>query len=283
MTAETFTLNCADGYPLAANIHQADQAAAAVVIAPALGVPARFYAPYARYLTGRGLSALSFDYRGAGGSADGPVRGRDMRMADWGRLDIEAALAWAKRELRPAKLFLVGHSAGAQLAGLAATSEQLDGMVLVAGSAPHLRHYPLKSWPLLALTWHALGPVLSWRRDDFPARRTGLGSTRVPAGVVAEWSRWARAPDYMFDTRHGVDTARYRRLAMPLLSYCFADDSYATPAAVNALLAHYSAARIERRTVPRPAQGTIGHFGFFREHSADTLWRQSAGWMEALT
>jgi predicted alpha/beta hydrolase len=204
-----------------------------------------------------------------------------MRMADWGRLDIEAVLAWAGRELKPKKLFLVGHSAGAQLPGLAGTSEKLDGMVLVAGSAPHLRHYPPKSWPLFALTWYALGPLLSWRRDDFPARQTGLGSTRVPAGVVAQWSRWARTRDYMFDARHGIDTARYRRLAMPVLSYCFADDSYATPAAVDALLAHYSAARIERRIVPRPPRGAFGHFGFFREQQAGALWRESADWLEA--
>ena len=283
MKAESLTLVCADGYPLAAQCFKSNPGQSAVVIAPALGVPMRFYAPYARYLAVRGFSVLYFDYRGSGDSANGPVRGRDMRMDDWGRLDIEAALAWAYQSFRPRKLFLVGHSAGAQLPGLAAMSETLDGMVLVAGSAPHLRHYPLKSWPLLALTWYLLGPLLSRRRDDFPARRTGLGSTRVAAGVVAQWAGWARARDYLFDPVHGLDTLRYARLAMPVLSYCFDDDGYATPAAVNALLARYPAARLEKRVIPKPAQGTIGHFGFFREKHSDSLWRESADWLEAQT
>lgn len=283
MQAETIALSCADGYPLAASLFKPNQAHAAVVIAPALGVPRRYYAAYAGYLAGRGFSVLSQDYRGSGDSANGPRRGRDIRMEDWGRLDIEAALAFALRELKPKKLFLVGHSAGAQLPGLAPASEALDGIVMVAGSAPHLRHYPPRAWPMLCLTWYALGPLLSWRRDDFPARRTGLGSTRVAAGVVAQWCRWARSRDYLFDATHGIDTARYARLPMPVLSYCFADDGYAPPAAVDALLAHYPAARVERRVVPRLARGTIGHFGFFREQLAGSLWRESTDWMEALT
>jgi predicted alpha/beta hydrolase len=281
MKPESITLNCADGYPLAAKYFSANPTRAVVVVAPALGVPTRFYAAYASYLAGRGFSVLTFDYRGSGDSANGPRRGRDMRMEDWGRLDIDAALAWARQEYKSKKLFLVGHSAGAQLPGLAPGSEALDGMILVAGSAPHLRHYPVKSWPMLCLTWHVLGPLLSWRRDDFPARQTGLGSTRVAAGVVRQWARWARTRDYLFDQKHGIDTSRYARLALPVLSYCFADDSYATPAATDALLAHYPVARVDRRVVPRLAQGTIGHFGFFRESSADSLWRESAGWLEA--
>ena len=275
------TVTSADGYPLAARILEAQTAKATVVIAPALGVPLRFYSAYARFLAEQGFTTLTFDYRGSGDSANGPERGRDMRMEDWGRLDIETMLAWARRELGPKKLFLIGHSAGAQLPGLAPSSESLDGMVLVAGSAPHLRHYPLKSWPMLWLTWYVLAPLLSWARDDFPARQTGLGSTRVAAGVVKQWARWARTRDYMFDKAHGIDTARYARLTAPVLSYCFADDGYATPAATDALLAHYSAARVNRRVVPKPARGTIGHFGFFREQSADSLWRESADWLEA--
>lgn len=282
---ESQTLECADGYPLSASLFKPDPADGAagktIVIAPALGVPARFYAAYAEYLAGRGFTVLSFDYRGSGRSVNGPVRGRDIAMSDWGQLDIEAALAHAREGLRAKRLFLVGHSAGAQLPGLAPSSKYLDGMIAVAGSAPHLRHYPLKTWPLFALTWYLLGPLLSWRRDDFPARQTGLGSTPVATGVVAQWCRWARSRDYLFDAKHGLDTHRYAKLRLPVLSYGFADDGYATEPAINALLVHYPIADIEQRIVPRSGNGTIGHFGFFRDRQKESLWRQSAEWLEA--
>jgi predicted alpha/beta hydrolase len=281
MLTQSLSLTCTDGYPLAANLYPAEQARAVVVIAGALGVPSRFYAAYAGYLAQQGFAVLTFDYRGSGESSKGPVRGRDMRMQDWGRLDIEAALAWSRQAFGSLPLFLLGHSAGAQLPGLAPSSEFVDGMILVAGSAPHLRHYPARDWPKLMLTWYVLGPALSWGRDAFPAQQTGLGTTRVASGVVRQWASWARTPDYLFDAAHGIDTSAYARLTMPLLSYCFADDSYAPPPATDALLAHYPAAQVDRRIVPRPAQGTLGHFGFFRAKAADSLWRESAGWLQA--
>jgi predicted alpha/beta hydrolase len=280
MDPRPFTVHCDDRYPLNLQAFVPDAARSAVCIAPALGVPSRFYLPFASFLAGRGFATTVFDYRGSGASTGWPQRGRDMRMEHWGRLDIDAVLGWIRRELKPRRLFLVGHSAGAQLPGLAAESEKLDAMVCVAGSAPHLRHYPLRFWPTLATTLYVLGPLLSTGRDRFPAQRTGLGTTSVAAGVVAQWCRWARSRDYLFDRAHGLDTSRYARLSLPILSYCFHDDSYATPAATDALLQRYSAARIERRLVERPAQGVIGHFGFFRDRFRDTLWRETADWLE---
>lgn len=280
MHEESVNLVCADGYPLSGRTFAPERSKAAVVVAGALGVPARFYSAYARTLAEQGFSVLTFDYRGSGQSVPGPKRGRDIRMEDWGRLDINAALEWTLRQ-QPKKLFLVGHSAGGQLPGLATASEKLDGMIFVAASAPHLRHYPLKFWPTLGLTSYVMGPLLSMGRDNFPAKQTGLGSTTVAAGVVAQWTRWVRSRDYLFDKAHGIDTARYARLNAPVLSYCFADDSYATPAAVDALLHHYPRARIDRRVVPKAAHGVIGHFGYFRDQHKDSLWRETIHWLEA--
>ncbi len=280
---QALTLKCADGYPLAATAFRAAGAAkGAVVLAPALGVPRKFYFAFAQYLAERGYDALCFDYRGSGDSVRGPQRGRDMRMQHWGERDIEAALRFCREDLKAPRLFLVGHSAGGQLPGLAPTSEHLDGLVLVAASAPHLRHYPRKSWGFLMTTWYLLGPLLSIGRDQFPAKQTGLGSTPVAAGVVAQWSRWARTRDYMFTPANRVDTQRYAKLDLPLLSWCFADDTYATENAVDALLKHYAAARITRRVEPaeRPP---VGHFGFFRKERRETFWKQTADWIEVAT
>ncbi len=78
---QALTLKCADGYPLAATAFRAAGAAkGAVVLAPALGVPRKFYFAFAQYLAERGYDALCFDYRGSGDSVRGPQRGRDMRM-----------------------------------------------------------------------------------------------------------------------------------------------------------------------------------------------------------
>lgn len=279
MSETTARIACADGYPLSAKIFAPLSAKAVMVIASALGVPTRFYAAYARFLADQGFATVLFDYRGSGDSARGPQRGRDMRMEDWGRLDLEAVLAWTLRELKPKIFFLTGHSAGGQLVGLAPSSEKLNGVVLVAASAPHLSHYPPKFKPQLALTWYGLVPLLSLGRDNFPVGPLGLGTTTVASGVIVQWARWGRSADYLFTRKHDIDTSCYAQLSMPLLSYCFADDHYATPAAVNALLKHYPRASIENRVVPKTSYGTIGHFGYFRESQRDALWRETLDWL----
>lgn len=278
MPEEAVRIVCADGYPLAAGLWRGG-ARGAVAIAPALGVPRRFYADFARHLRERGYSVLVFDYRGIGDSAGGPRRGREIRLEDWGRLDIDAVLTWAKTELRPRRLFLVGHSAGAQLPGLAPASGALDGIVMVAGSAPHAGLYPFPFRLNLGFLVHVLIPVLASGRDHVPGKRVGMGNGAIPAGVIAQWARWARTPGYLFDPAHGLDTSRYAQLRLPVLAWRFADDAYAPERAVEALLWHYTCAQITRRAVT-PQSGPIGHFGFFRARHRDTLWQETADWLE---
>lgn len=280
MTTETIV--CADGFPLTASV-QAGGERGAVIFAPALGVPRRLYEPMARYLHSRGFSTVCFDNRGFGDSRKGPMAPRDMRMQHWGERDLEAVLRWARETLKPSKLFLVGHSAGGQVVGLAPASQELDGMVFVASTAPHASLYPMPGRLGLLVTWWLLIPLLCAGRDWFPARQAGLGSGDLAAAIARQWAAWARKPGYLFHPSQGLDTARYAALKQPLLNWSFSDDNYAPPAAVEDLLRRLPAARITRRLVDVKAGAeAIGHFGFFRERNRDSLWKDTADWLAAL-
>jgi predicted alpha/beta hydrolase len=280
MKAKAVQLHCADDYVLSAREY-AGGAAAAVVIASALGVPQGFYAAYATDLASRGYHVLTYDNRGFGDSARGPLRGAQVRLADWGRFDLEAALQRAA-QFSPRR-FLVGHSIGSQVLGLAPASLELDGAVLVAGTAPSAGRYPLRQRPPLWLLWHAMIPLLAAGRNAVPQRWLGLGDgPPLPAGAAADWGRWGRSRDYLFDPRHGLDLSLYAQIQAPLLAWNFADDPYAPAAAVEALLRQYPAAPIERRDARGLDTGSVGHFGFFRERQRDTLWRATAEWFDGV-
>jgi predicted alpha/beta hydrolase len=195
-------------------------------------------------------------------------------------LDIDAVLAHAEKELGAGRLYLLGHSAGGQLAGLAPASERLDGFVHVAVSSAWPGHWPWRQRVGMELLMRMVIPALSLG-DNFPARRFGISSVNVPSGVISQWARWARTPGYLFDPAHGYDLRRFRQLRMPLLSLRFTDDSYATERAAEAILAQYSSARIMRRVVSPAEHGgkPIGHFGYFRDRFRDTLWRETAEWL----
>lgn len=281
--SETIELTCADGATLPATIQRARDgdpgSRPAVVIAPALGVPRRFYLKFAAYLGDRGYDSLCFDYRGIEG-AGREIDLADVRLEHWGERDLQAALLAARARFGDGPLYLVGHSIGGQIPGLAAASETLAGLVLVAASAPYPARYPLRDRLQIELMWRVLVPLLG-RGRLFPARKVGFASIDLPGSVVRRWRDWGLTPDYLFDARHGLDTTRYARLTLPLLAWSFSDDSYASRAAVEALLAHYPAARLTHRHVdPKPGQ-VLGHFGYFRESQRDTLWRETADWLEA--
>ena len=59
------------------------------------------------------------------------------------------------------------------------------------------------------------------------------------------------------------------------------DDPWATPRAIDLLISAFTGTRPERIQIdPRTlGSGPIGHFGFFRPHHRDTLWRNAANWL----
>src|SRR5688572_27245204 len=102
-----------DGWALAARFFGASgPARGAVLIGAATGVPQRFYAPFARELAAAGFDVLTLDYRGIAESAPDHPRRTQVLMEDWGRHDLNAALAWLRRERSPRALLYLGHSVG---------------------------------------------------------------------------------------------------------------------------------------------------------------------------
>ena len=157
----------ADGRPLAATVLEPRRITGAVVIASATGVPRRIYDGVAGCLADAGFAVLTFDYRGIGGSMEGrSVRTEDVRMQDWGRLDLEGALCWMRRAYAGAPLLVLGHSAGGQLIGLAPSSGHLSGAALIGSQL---------GWTGSGETWPASG----WRRWS-PSTAAAARSTPSP-------------------------------------------------------------------------------------------------------
>lgn len=273
---------CADGVELPVTAHEPAAPVAVLVVAPAMGVPRRYYAKFAAAMATRDIETVTFDYRGIGEAAAALPDPRRATFQDWGRLDLHAILeqVYARRPGLP--VFVAGHSAGSQIVGLTPMSEGLAGLVFVAGPRPHVSQDRGGYRLFTLLWWYVIVPLASTGRW-FPARRLGFAPVDVPAGVAREWGRWARSKRYLFSPEHGIDVSRYARLRLPLLAFSFSDDLYTPPASAEALLTEYPQARVTRRHVRPTDVGAraIGHAGFFRETFRDTLWAETAKWLMA--
>ena len=273
---------CADDFELPASVFAPEQPRAALVVAAAMGVPRRYYRAFAADMAARGIAAVTFDYRGIGEAAAGLRDPAGTTFQDWGRLDLHAVIEQTFARFPGLPVFLAGHSAGAQIVGMTPLSEKLAGLVFIAGPRPHVSQDRGSYRIFSTLWWYVLVPLGSLGRW-FPARRLGFSSVDVPAGVTAEWGRWARSPRYLFSPQHGVDVSRYPKLRLPLLAFSFSDDLYTPPASAEALLSEYPGARVTRRQI-RPAEvgaRAIGHLGYFREALRDSLWKDTAEWVLA--
>jgi predicted alpha/beta hydrolase len=255
MDVRTLEIRAADGFMLAGTLYDAGSRDA-LVLASAMGVKRRFYDAFARHAAERGRSVVTFDYRGIGDSRPRSLRGFEATLAEWGRLDVAAAIDWITRELAPGSLTYLGHSAGGQISGLAANADRVGRFVFVASQSGYWRYWPgLRAYGLGAL-WLAM-PVISRAAGYFPAKALLFGSEDLPRGVASQWAQWGRHPEYVWGYH---DPALYARITAPVSAWSLHRDHYAPRPAVDAFAAHFTGAPMTRVHVDEP----IGHFEIFR-------------------
>lgn len=283
---ETLRLVAADGVPLGGFLWRAAPLAGAearpvVVISPATSVRCRYYARFAAWLAAQGIDALTFDYRGIGESRPARLRGFRAGWADWGELDLEAALREALARFPGRELALVGHSIGGLALGLAPSAARARRLLTVGAQYAYWRDYAPRARPGMLLKWHLAMPLLTALFGYMPARRLGWMED-TPAGVARDWS--GMGPRLEAQLRDGPAlAARLGTLRAPLLAVSLADDPHGTPAAVERLLAYFTASPRHRLHLDPAALGLgpVGHFAFFHSRFAATLWPLARDWLAA--
>jgi predicted alpha/beta hydrolase len=265
MTPRDIEIRTVDGFVLRGTLYEGGSDEA-MLVASAMGVKRRYYDAFARFAAARGISVVTFDYRGIGDSRPRSLRGFDATMDQWGQLDIAAAIEWISRELRPSSLLYVGHSAGGQVAGLAPNIQRVSRFGLIASQSGHWRHWPGASRYGISALWIVM-PLVARLVGYFPAKLLGLGSEDLPRDVASQWARWGRDRRYLFRDH---DEALYANISAPIVAWSFSDDRYAPKRAVDALLARYSGAAITRL---HTEERGFGHFDFFRR-KGEAKWEE---------
>lgn len=245
----------------------------AVLIAPAMGVRQRFYAAFARWLAERGYLVVTFDYLGMGRSRQMPLRQLKVDILDWARHDCTALLAAVDDAADGLPLFWIGHSVGAQILPFVEGHERLTRIVTIAAgsgywreNSPQIRR---KAW----LLWHGLAPVLTAVAGYFPGDRIGAVGD-LPAGVIRQWRRWCLHPEYLVGVEGDPMRQAFAAVQTPLTSLSFTDDEMMSARNTESLHGFYTGApKSMHRIAPNEVGADrIGHFGFFRESFAETLW-----------
>lgn len=270
----------ADGFRLKGTLTTGDGSGPLVLISSATATPRGFYQSFAECLVGEhGFgAALTYDYRGTGGSRHRGMKGRSISMRDWGQIDFPAALD-ALRAVDPKRPVTgVGQSYGGQALGLCGRHAEFSRYVMVSPMSGYWRGTD-EPWKVL-LSMNLVGMPAGVLTGTTP-RWLGLGMD-LPGGVFRDWTRWCRDKDYFFnDPRLNARTG-YAAVRTPILAIGSTDDKWGTPRAQAGLMKYYSNAPVETFWAePRTAGGDIGHIGFFRSRFKETLWPRAIDWLKA--
>lgn len=241
---------------------------ALVVVWPAMGVPARYYRPFAADLLAAGLSVAVADLRGTGSSTPRPGRASRYSYPEL-VADVGAVLDTLKPRADGRRVLLLGHSLGGQacalhlaLAGASGATDSestVDGLVLVAVGLPYWRDYRTGWRTILPMTQgiNAVSAVLG----VWPGWRFGGRQAR---GVIRDWAYTARTGRY--PALDGVDVeAALATVRTPALAVDVEHDRYTPPSTVDRFCAKLRAAPVEREHyTAAQAGGQLDHFRWVR-------------------
>ena len=246
-----------------------------VLIAPAMGVPQRYYGSFAAWLAQQGFVAVTFDYSGMGESLKAsqvPLKQIDVTIYDWG---AEAALIvdTFKQRYPELPLYWVGHSLGGQLISMVNHAALRKAITVGTGSgywkenSPELRRR-------VPLFWYVFVPLLTPLFGYFPGKRLNMVGD-LPKGVIMQWRRWCLHPDYIASEGE-VIRAQYAAVRTPITAFSFTDDDYMSARNTEHIHSLYTHAPKKMQRIAPAEIGVreIRHFGFFKARFQDTLWQK---------
>lgn len=276
---ETIRFAAEDGHPLEGTLTTGAGDGPLALISAATAVKRGFYQKFAEHLVARHgfRAALTYDYRGTGGSVSKNVNPRHISMADWGIKDFPAALARLESVAPGHPVVGVGQSYGGQALGLGNVSERFERYLMVATISGYWRNLGggLKLYALMNLVANPVAAVIG----KVPSGM-GLGSG-LPGGVFADWTKWCRKPDYFFSEPRFDAGTLFAAVRTPILAVGATDDPWGTPAARDAIMRHFVNAPVKTVWLdPEKAGGPIGHLDFFRSRFSDTLWPEPIAWLK---
>src|SRR6266478_4589536 len=278
----TFAMNAQriqarDGLQIAAHFYGEDlpprKTRGAVLVAPAMGTPQSYYAPFAAWLAAQGYLVATFDYRGTGLSRPSSLRGFRTDIFDWAKLDCAAMIEALATGAPGQPLYWIGHSLGGQILPFVPNHQRLAKAVTVACGSGYWRENaePLKrrAWWL----WFVVAPITLPLCGYFPGRALRKVGD-LPKDVMIQWRRWCLHPEYAMSEGEAV-RAQYAAVTTPIVSLSFHDDEFMSARNTESIHAFYvNAQRTMKRIAPEEIGAErIGHFGFFRAAFERSLWQ----------
>jgi len=251
------------------------------ILLPAMGVPSRFYRPFAKTLNVQGYSVVMTDLRGVGSSSVRASRHQNFGYEEMISLDIPTLIKEVKQDYTDQPIFLIGHSLGGQLSCLHQSccqqSERVDAIILIGAPSVYYKGW---SFPFNfgALVFTHSSWILSKVMGYFPGNRLGFGG-RQSERVIADWANFSRTGQFNLSKSERDYDLALSKLDINILCLSFADDHYAPQKTVNNLINKMPGAAIchDHLTSRQLGSTSVDHFNWI--HRGEVLSVIISSWL----
>jgi predicted alpha/beta hydrolase len=247
----------------------------AVILLPAMGVPAGYYRRFALQLAANGLDVTVADLRGTGASQPKATRRFNFGYRELIG-DVDVFLTHLHNELAGRRVLLAGHSLGGQLASLHLAGRHLGttagatnplavhGLALLACGLPYHGLYGGRSrmiYGMAAAMTAAARMYGHWPGHGFAGRQ--------PRQLIDDWRHTIHKGSFV--DIDGTDLAAgLAKITLPLLAVTMHNDKLTPPAVSRRLTDLLSATQLsEHHYTSTEAGGPLDHFKW--AHSAAAL------------
>ena len=278
----SINIKAVDNFELSATLFKSKPISKGIILINAgTCVKRQFYFRLAAYLSKKNYDVLTFDYRGVGDSRPKSLKGFKTSIRDWANLDIKSAINWMNENYPNQKKYIIAHSMGGQIIGLADNANDVDKIVAINASYGNWKNYNGKSKINTAIFWATVFPISNWWNGYFPASKYKMGED-WPSGVVKDWWTWSKYHLAHYKIMDQLNFPQfYHDVKIPILSYIMTDDNMATVKTIPFFKEDYKNADLTVKIVsPKDYQlKSIGHFGYFKE-KAQPIWDETLEWLE---
>ncbi len=258
-------LKARDQYPLAATYWKNKMPKGIVVINSGTCIAQKRYFRFAHWLAQKNYDVLIYDYRGVGKSGPDNLKGFKASIVDWGQLDIPAVIDWMVEKYPTNKRYIIGHSMGGQIIGLADNINQIDKVITFVPSYGNWQNNAPKGRWKMGVLWATVFPLMALIVGYFPASRLNLGHD-WPKGVTWDWWSWGirRLPHYKIMDNKGIQHF-YHHVKVPTKAYFTSDDHIASERSIPFYKTDFASTDLEVVILKPEDYGVekIAHMGMF--------------------
>lgn len=245
-----------------------------IVINSATGVRQQMYFGIAQFLSEKGFTVMTYDYRGIGLSKPRTIIDSNASMRLWGTQDFPAITHYIKTHFPHHEKYAIGHSVGALILGMNEDALDFEKLVFIATQKAYVENLTWKIKLIAYLGFGILQPLLTKIFGYFPANWFGIGES-LPAGVAFDWRTLILHPKSTNQLLEQIDENFSKKLNQKPLIISAEDDSWVTEKGMQTLMNEtYPNMQPRYRCLKKneSEKGEIGHINFFRNYN-QKLWQ----------